>query len=139
MALGEADAAGEGLAGGLGLFTGVLAVAGGVDGEGLALGVVELLTGSAAQPAANTIDKIVRKRSAVRLIIFMFGVLIFFLVRARLKNEIIIARPLIGSNECSHRRFAGISRRSALKPSFSKSVLARLANARLMGQGLEGC
>lgn len=77
LALGEADAAGEGLATGLGLFTGV-PVAGGVDGEGLALlGAVELLTGSAAQPAANTIDNIVRSRSAVRLIMFTFGVLIF--------------------------------------------------------------
>jgi hypothetical protein len=78
LALGEADAAGEGLAAGLGAFTGVLTVAGDVDGEGLAVfGVFESLTGSVAQPAANTIDNIVRSRSAVRLIMVVFGVLIF--------------------------------------------------------------
>jgi hypothetical protein len=135
LALGEADAAGEGLAAGLGLFTGVLMVAGAVDGEGLAVvGEVELFTGSVAQPAANTIDDSVRSSKAMKLILFVFGVLIFFLIRARLKSEIIIARLRIGSNECSHRPFAGISGRSALKPSFSKSVLARLANAQPAGQ-----
>lgn len=83
---------GEGLAVGLGLFTGVLTVAGDVDGEGLVLfGEVELFTGSVAQPAANTIARIVTNRSAARLIMLMFGVLIFFLVRARLKNEMMIA------------------------------------------------
>ena len=119
LALGEDDAAGEGLAAGLGLFTGALTGAGGMDGEGLAVvGEVELFTGSVVQLAANTIDDSVRSSSAMRLILVAFGVLIFFLVRARLKSEIIIARLLIGSNECSHRRFAGISGRSALKPSF---------------------
>lgn len=126
MDLGEADAAGEGLAAGLGVLAGALMVA---DGDGLGLlGEVELFTGSVAQPTAKSVATSVRSSGAMRLIPFMFGVLIFFLVRARLKSKIIIARLLIGSNGCSHRRFAGISARPAPKPSFSKSVLARLAN-----------
>ena len=76
--MGEADAAGEGLAAGLGLFTGPPTVAGGMDGEGLAVvGEVELFTGSVAQPAANRIDDIVRNSRAMRLILVVFGVLIF--------------------------------------------------------------
>ena len=86
--MGEDDAAGEGLAAGLGLFTGALTGAGGMDGEGLAVvGEVELFTGSVVQLAANTIDDSVRSSSAMRLILVAFGVLIFFLVRARLKSE----------------------------------------------------
>jgi hypothetical protein len=114
LALGECDAAGEGLAAGLGLFAGALTVAlgeGDVDGEGLAvLEESKLFTGSVAQPAANTIENIVRSRSAVRLIMFMFGVLISFcLVSARLKSEMIVARPPISSNGCSHSSFAGMA------------------------------
>ncbi len=79
LALGEDDAAGEGLAAGLGLFAGAFAVApgeGDVDTVGLAaLGVFESLAGSVAQPAANAMETIVRS-SAVRLIMLMFGVLI---------------------------------------------------------------
>jgi hypothetical protein len=74
---GEADAAGEGLAAGLGLFTGALCVAAGelaVEGEF----EFELLSGSLVQPAANTAADIVRSRIAVRLIVFMFGVLMVF-------------------------------------------------------------
>ncbi len=83
MALGEGDAAGEGLADGLGLVPGALSVAplGDLDvaGEGLAVaGVFELLSGSVAQPAANIIEDIATRRRAVRLIMFMFGVLIGF-------------------------------------------------------------
>ncbi len=82
FALGEGDAAGEGLRLGLGLFAGALPVAplveGELDGDGLAVaGEFELLTGS--QPAANTIERIVRRRRAARLIMFIFGVLISFL------------------------------------------------------------
>ena len=88
MNLGEADAAGDGLATRLGLFKGVLPVAGGVAGDGLAvLGALELLTGSVAQPAANKIDNIVRSRSAVRLIMFMFGVLIFLPRSSRIEKR----------------------------------------------------
>ncbi len=76
MALGVADA--EGLPAGLGLFTGPPTVAGGIDGEGLAVvGEVELFTGSVAQPAANAIDDIVRSIIAMRLVLVVFGVLIF--------------------------------------------------------------
>ena len=74
--MGEDEAAGEGLAAGLGLFVGELTVAGGMDGEGLAV-VVELFTGSVAQPAANTIDDNVRSSSAMRLNLVVFGLLIF--------------------------------------------------------------
>lgn len=88
LAFGEGDAAGDGLAG-LEVVAGVfsIAAAGEADGEGLAAaGEFELLAGSVAQPAANTIENIVRSRSAVRLMMLMFAVLISFcLVSARLK------------------------------------------------------
>ena len=72
--------AGEGLAAGLG-FAVVFTVApgeGDVDAVGLAaFGVFASLTGSVAQPAANTIDDSVRSSGAMRLILVVFGVLIF--------------------------------------------------------------
>jgi hypothetical protein len=84
--LGEDDAAGEGLAAGLGLFAGAFAVPlgeGDADAVGLAAFVVfESLTGSVAQPAANAMETIVRSRSAVRLITLMFVVLISYLPRS---------------------------------------------------------
>lgn len=86
LALGEDDAAGEGLAAGLGLFAGAFAVPlgeGDADAVGLAAFVVfESLTGSVAQPAANAMETIVRSRSAVRLITLMFVVLISYLPRS---------------------------------------------------------
>lgn len=81
---GEGDAVGEGLAAGLELVAGAVVPLGeaDVDGDGLAVfGGFELLTGSAAQPAANTIENVVRSRSAVRLIMFSFGVVISFFPR----------------------------------------------------------
>jgi hypothetical protein len=76
LALGEDDAAGEGLA-----IAGAFTVAlgeGDEDPVGLAaFRVFESLTGSVAQPAANAIDDIVRSSSAMRLILVVFGVLIF--------------------------------------------------------------
>jgi hypothetical protein len=133
FALGEGDASGEGLAAGLGLVAGALSAGplGEADvlAEGLAvLGEFELLPGS--QPAAKTIENVVRSSRAVRPMMFMFGVIISFgLVSARLKSMLIIAPAPISSNGCSHRRFAGISAQSAPKPSFSREGLARLANA----------
>lgn len=123
------DAAGEGLAAGLG----VLVVALGerdVVAAGLAVGVVESLTGSLAQPAANPIGTMARSKSTVRVIRFILEVLITFcLVRARLKSEMMIARTLITSNGCSHRRFAGDLRFVCTESLVFERVLARLANA----------
>jgi hypothetical protein len=101
------DAAGEGAAG-LAVVAEVLTVAlgeGDATGEGLAaVGVVD--SGSAAQPAANPIGTIVRSRSAVRPILFIFEILITFcLVRAELKSGMMIARQGVSSNECSHSSF----------------------------------
>ena len=79
LALGEGDAAGDGLATGLGA-TGALSVValGDATGDGLAVaGEFELFAGS--QPTANIIESIVRSKRAVRLIVFMFGVFIGFL------------------------------------------------------------
>jgi hypothetical protein len=77
LALGEGDAAGEGLATGLGA-TGALSVVALGDATGLAVvGEFELFAGS--QPTANIIESIVRSKRAVRLIVFMFGVFIGFL------------------------------------------------------------
>ena len=125
LALG--DAAGEGLAAGLEMVAGVfsIAAAGEADGEGLAAaGEFELLAGSVAQPAANTIENIVRSRSAVQLMMLSFAVPISFcLVSARLKSETMIAREHISSNGRSHRSSGGISAQSAPKPSFSKKGL----------------
>jgi hypothetical protein len=81
--LGEGDAAGEGLWAGLELLAGALPVApvgeGDTDGDGLVVcGEFELSLGSVAQPAANTIENIVRSRSTVRLIKLMLGFFIIF-------------------------------------------------------------
>jgi hypothetical protein len=81
LALGEGDATGEGLAAGLAVFTGAVVAAGeaDVDGAGLAVvGVFELFSGSVAQPAANAIESVATSSSAMRLIKFMFGVVISF-------------------------------------------------------------
>ncbi|MGI9069553.1 MAG: hypothetical protein ACR2HX_24505 [Pyrinomonadaceae bacterium] len=82
LALGEDDAAGDRLAAGLGLFAGALVVGlgeGELAAEGFAVfGEVELSPGSVAQPAANMIEHIVSSRSAVRLMMFMFGAFINF-------------------------------------------------------------
>lgn len=94
LVLVEGDAAGgtagEGLATWLGVVTGALTVELG-EGDaaaGLAVGVVDSLTGSLEQPAANEIETIVSRRSTMRLILFIFEVLITFcLVRARLKSR----------------------------------------------------
>ena len=128
MALGEDDAAGEGLAAGLGLFAVVFTAALG-DGdveavELAAFGVFESLAGSVAQPAANAMEAIVISRSALWRMTLMFGVLISFcLVPTRLKSTMMIAHSPIGSNGRSHRRFVGTSARSAPKPSFSTKCL----------------
>ena len=87
LAVGEGEAAGEGLAAGLDLVAGAVRVVSlgeaDVDGAGLAVfGEFELLTGSAAQPAANTIEDIVRRITAVRLIMFSFDVVISLLPRS---------------------------------------------------------
>jgi hypothetical protein len=83
LEVGEGDAVAEGLATGLGV-SGVPMGDGDVDDEGLAVfGALELLTGSVAQPAANTSENVVRSTRAARLIMFVFGVLICFLPRFR--------------------------------------------------------
>ena len=82
LAVGEGDAVGEGLAAGLGFAAAAFSVApmGEADGEGLTVfGDVELLAGS--QAAANRIESIARRGSAVRLMIFVFEVSISFLPR----------------------------------------------------------
>jgi len=74
------DAAGEGLATVFGVLTGVVTVTVG-EGDaaaGLAIGVVDSLTGSPAHPAAKAMETIVRRRSAVRLILFIFEIVIRF-------------------------------------------------------------
>ena len=126
LVLAAGDAAGEGLDTGLGVVTGVVTVTLG-EGDaaaGLAVGVVESLTVSLEQPAANAIETVVSRRSAARLILFIFEVVITLcLVRARLKSGMMIARTLIASNGCSHRRFVGISAWRAPKASFVKWCL----------------
>lgn len=72
FSLGEGDAVGEGLTAVLGLVAGAVPVA--------LLGALEfeLLAGSSvAQPAAKTSARIIESRSAARLAIFIFGLLIF--------------------------------------------------------------
>lgn len=127
LVLAEGDAAGEGLATGLGVVTGAVTVTlgeGDAAVDGLAVGVVESLTVSLEQPAAKAIEMIVRRRSAVRLILFIFEVLITLcLVRSRLKSGMMIARTLIASNGCSHRRCGGISAWAAPKASSAKWCL----------------
>ena len=79
--MGEGDAAGAGLAAGLGLVAGGAAVSPAgedvVAGEEVVVaGEVELLAGS--QPAAKAMARIVVSRSVVRVISFIFGLLISF-------------------------------------------------------------
>jgi hypothetical protein len=79
LVLAAGDAEGEGLATVLGVLTGVVTVTLG-EGDaaaGLAVGVVDSLTGSLAHPAANTIETIVGRSRAVRLILFIFEVINF--------------------------------------------------------------
>ena len=86
LAVGEGEAAAEGLAAGLGLVAGGAAVslAGDVVGDDVAgdevvlPGELELLAGSVAQPAAKAMARIVVSRSVLRLISFIFGLLISF-------------------------------------------------------------
>ena len=126
LAFAEGDAEGEGLGAGLGLTAGVLPTAtlGDVDvaGEGLAV-VVEVELSAGSQPAEKAIEAIARSRSAARLMVFRFGILIVFsLISTKLKSGMMIAELLNCSNGCSHSTCAGISARAALKPSFSKSA-----------------
>jgi hypothetical protein len=125
LVLAEGDAAGEGLTTGLEVLTGVLVALGEGDAAvGFAVGVVDSLTGSLAQPAANAIELIVKRRSAMRVILLIFEELITLcLVRARLKSGMMIARALITSNGCSHRRCRGISAWAAPKASSLKECL----------------
>jgi hypothetical protein len=122
LAFGAGDTAGDGLAAGLEVATGVLVALGEGDvaaGEGLAVGGVDSITGSVAQPAAKPIETVARSRSAVRLMRFSFELLInLFLVRARLKSGMMIARTGVSSNECSHSRLGCLSRYAEPKPSF---------------------
>lgn len=83
FALGEGDTFAAGLTEGLALFTGagVIVLAGVAEvaaGGVAALGSFELFTGSAAQPAANMIEKIAINRITERLKVFRFGLLISF-------------------------------------------------------------
>lgn len=127
--MGEGDEAGEGLATGLAVFTGAVVVGAvgeaDVDGAGLAVvGVVELLSGSAAQPAAKAIESVATSSSAVRLIKFRFEDFISCdLVRAKLKSGMMIAPTPFCSNGCSHRSSGEISASSAPKASFLKACL----------------
>jgi hypothetical protein len=128
LALGEGDAAGEGLTAGLTLAAGAVPVPpageGEVDGDELVvLGELELFSGSVAQPAANMIEDVATSSNAMRLIKFSFGVIIIFLVRTRLKSVLMITPAAISSNGRSHRSIGEISASSALKASFSKPCL----------------
>jgi hypothetical protein len=136
FAAGEGDAAAAGLAAGLALVAGVLALLGadgvddvvdGADGDGddvVLLGEFELVSGSVAHAAANAIVAVASSASAIRPIRFVLGLVIsIFLVLQRLKSRTIIARRLISHNGCSHRSSAGISAWAAAKPSLAKAGL----------------
>jgi hypothetical protein len=84
FAVGEGDAAGEGLvAAGLGLVAGGVVVsllgeaaAGGVDGDDVLLGVFEFVAGS--QAAAKAIVTTVASRRVMRVVDFIIELLIWF-------------------------------------------------------------
>jgi len=118
LAVGEGDAAGEGLAAGPDLTAGIVSVAplGDTDEDGDGLAAVEVELGAGSQPAAKTIESIVRSSIAVRPMKFVFGVSIrFCLVSGRLKSEVILARTPIRSNRCSHRSLAGMAQLGCTK------------------------
>jgi len=87
LAFGVADgeATGAGLTTGLGLLAGGFSTgAAGADvaaGDGVAAVGVEFVAGSAAQPAARASAERVSVKRAVRVIVFMFGVVIVFVPR----------------------------------------------------------
>jgi hypothetical protein len=122
LALGEGDAAGDGLTAGLGaIFVSPL---GEGDGEELTVpGEFDSFVGSLAQPAASRVENIVSTNKVARLIDFKFGVVIIFPHRARLKSAMMIAPAEISSNGRSHRGCPGISARAAPKPSLFKRCL----------------
>jgi len=111
------EATGDGVAAGLAVEAGVDAGAAGVvlAGEGAVAGAdvvagefeLELVAGSSEQPTAKAIARTAGSNKIVRLKSFVFELLIFVLVRARLKSTMMIARRQIGDNECSHRSCAG--------------------------------
>lgn len=79
------DAAGDGLAAGLGLVAGGAAVSlagegavDDVDGDDVLLGEFVLVVGSAAQPTAKAMARMVGSRSVLRPISFIVGLLISF-------------------------------------------------------------
>ena len=81
----EGDAAGDGLAAGLGLVAAGAAVSGAgeadvddVDGDVVLLGEFVLVVGSVAQPTAKAIARMVGSRRVVRPISFIVGLLISF-------------------------------------------------------------
>ena len=118
FALGDGDAAGEGLTTGLALLAGVLLGEGETAGDGLFCGeALSVVAGS--QAIENTIAKRTIAVSAALLISFVTE---FFMIhpsfQLRLKSGMIFARRRILSNECSHSCFRGFSTRYELKPSF---------------------
>ncbi len=98
-------AAAAGLAFGLALFAGVVALLGDagvaevdagvdevddgavVDGVDVVLGEFELFSGSLVQAAANAIEAVARSASAIRLTTFTFGLLIGFPRPAKIEKQ----------------------------------------------------
>ena len=81
--MGEGDAAGDGLAVGLGLVAAGAAVSGeadvdDVDGDVVLLGEFVLVVGSVAQPTAKAMARMVGSKSVVRPTSFIVGLLIGF-------------------------------------------------------------
>jgi hypothetical protein len=138
---GEGEAAVDGLAAGLGLVTGAVPVAlageGAVAGDDVAplgddvvVGGVELFSGSAAQPTANAIARTIGSRRLMRVIRFIFGLLI---VLPRVSTKIekqAHTRPRASFQQWVFpQSFTGLAHTALQRNPHLKTVVARLANA----------
>jgi hypothetical protein len=145
VGFGEGETAGDGLAAGLGLATGAVPLAlageGDVAGDDVALlgddaGVVELFSGSAAQPTANAIARTIGSRRLMRMIRFVFGLLIILPRSCRIEKQADSRPPSSFQQRVFPQSLTGLAHTAVQRNPHLKTVLARLANAGLLNDAV---
>jgi hypothetical protein len=137
---GEGEAAVDGLAAGLGLVTGAVPVAlageGAVAGDDVAplgddvvVGGVELFSGSAAQPTANAIARTIGRRRLMRVIRFIFGLLIVLPRSSKIEKQADSRPPASFQQRVFPQSSQGLAHPALQRNPHLKTVVARLANA----------
>jgi hypothetical protein len=139
VGFGEGEAAVDGLAAGLGLVTGAVPVAlageGAVAGDDVAplgddvvVGGVEVFSGSAAQPTANAIARTIGSRRLMRVIRFIFGLLIVLPRSSKIEKQA-DSRPSVSLQQRVFPQSSrGLAHPSLQRNPHLKTVVARLAN-----------